>query len=441
MYKILDLFAGIGGLSYGFEIMKPNNETAFDLVCAVEIDKYACDTLKTNLERRNLDPSVVLQADLTDPLTHEHIMKKCRDGVDVIVGGPPCQSFSYIGARSARMSVRKKWADDPRDQLYVEYVSLVRELNPSFLVFENVKGILTKKDPHDERYIDLVVQSIHECGYSTRIKGESRDYLMLNAADFGVPQTRERVFILANNLGLETEAPSMTHSFNGEVPSTQPWVTLWEALGDLPPVQALITPWGISDQQKVELKDWNSRRNRGSEETPYHWDRFNSHRNSLAPERREFLDHIAPSLPSTMLTAHVARGQQLSDIRLFEALPEGITSKAIFRDDSGELCNLKKYIKYNMDSFLDKYRKQSMNAPCTTIFAHMRKDGNRFIHPDSSQARTLTVREAARIQSFPDDFIFTAPGNVRYHAIGNAVPPLMAKAVAKAVHQTLKWGE
>ncbi|MGB9804730.1 DNA cytosine methyltransferase, partial [Desulfofundulus sp.] len=95
-------------------------------------------------------------------------------------------------------------------------------------------------------------------------------------------------------------------------------------------------------------------------------------------------------------------------------------------------------IKYDMSSFEDKYRKHSWDRPCTTVFAHLEKDGNRFIHPDSNQARTFTVREVARIQSFPDDFVFTAPGNVRYRYVGNAVPPLMAKAIGEAIYQVLE---
>lgn len=437
-YRILDLFAGIGGLSYGFEMVQPNGNKAFELVCAVEIDTYACDTFRINLEKRGLDPSVVLQADLTDPLTHRLIMEKCRDGVDIIVGGPPCQSFSHIGPRCAKANIRQKWENDPRDLLYLEYINLVKDLNPSFLVFENVKGILTKKDEEGQRYINRIVQSMYDCGYSTKIDGEENDYIIINAADYGVPQTRERVFILANNRGCTVKPPIRAHSQQGQIEDTLPWVTLWEAIGDLPPVQADITPWGLTERQKKRLAATNHERYRGEEEAPYHWDRFYQHYENLTLAGQRFLDFISPDFKDTKLTAHVARGQQSSDIQFFERLPEGMSTRELFRSNDPKLLSLRKYVKYDMNSFKDKYRKQSWSEPCTTIFAHMQKDGNRFIHPDSSQARTLTVREAARIQCFPDNFVFTAPGNVRYHYIGNAVPPLMAKAVATSVYNALE---
>ena len=434
-YRILDLFAGIGGLSYGFEMVQPNGKRVFELVCAVEIDAYACDTFRVNLKNRGLDPSVVLQADLTDPLTHRLIMEKCRNGIDIIVGGPPCQSFSYIGARCAKTNVRQKWENDPRDLLYMEYINLVKDLNPNFLVFENVKGILTKKDEEGQRYINRIVQSMHDCGYSTKIGGEDNDYIVINAADYGVPQTRERVFILANNCGYTVKPPVRTHSQQGQIEDTLPWVTLWEAIGDLPPLQAHITPWGLTEIQKEGLEATNQKRYRGKEEIPYHKDRFFQHYNNVTLAGQRFLDFISSG---SKLTAHVARSQQSSDIEFFERLPEGMSTRELFRSNDPKLIELRKYVKYDMNSFKDKYRKQSWSEPCTTIFAHMQKDGNRFIHPDSSQARTLTVREAARIQCFPDSFLFTAPGNVRYRYIGNAVPPLMAKAVATSVYNSLE---
>lgn len=146
-YRLLDLFAGIGGLSYGFELVRTTDgNPAFETICAVENDHYACDTLRENFMRRNRNPDIVLQADLTDPLTHRKIIERCHGRVDVILGGPPCQSFSSIGARSASWNVRKKWLNDGRDWLFLEYVKLVKTLKPAFLVFENVQGILTKKD-------------------------------------------------------------------------------------------------------------------------------------------------------------------------------------------------------------------------------------------------------------------------------------------------------
>jgi DNA (cytosine-5)-methyltransferase 1 len=436
-YRVLDLFAGIGGLSYGFELVKSQDgRPAFELVCAVEKDPYACETLRVNLKRRGRNPDVVLEADLTDPETHREIIKRCQGHVDIIIGGPPCQSFSSIGARSAAWPVRQKWLEDDRDRLYLEYVKLVKELKPAFLVFENVQGILTKKDSAGNRYIDLVVRAIKDCGYTTSFSDHSADYIELNAADYGVPQIRERVFIIANRLGINNPCPKKTHSPDGK--GLLPYVTLYDAIGDLPPVQAHITSVGLPPEKKQEIANLNKHRYRGEDDMPYHWERFYTHRTRLGPQGQQFLDFIKPTRIDARLTGHVARGQQQSDIELFERMPPGCTSKDIFYGSDPYLKELRVLIKYDMKSFRDKYKKHSWDKPCTTVFAHLQKDGNRFIHPDSNQARTFTVREVARIQSFPDDFVFTAPGNIRYKYIGNAVPPLLAKAIGQAIFEVLE---
>lgn len=437
-YRVLDLFAGIGGLSLGFEMVNSTDDKpAFELVCAVEMDQYACETFKANLKKRGKNPDVVIQADLTDPKTHEIIIEKCNGSIDIIIGGPPCQSFSYIGTRSAPLKIRNKFINDERDQLYLEYIALVRELKPVYLVFENVKGILTKRDSNGKPYINLVTEAISECGYELRFNESWDQFVILNAADYGVPQIRERVFIIANNLGKLNQIPKRTHSENGIVPDTLPYVTIYDAIGDLPELQAKITLSNIPEERLSEIKRANEQRYSGEDIVPYNYERFWSHYNSLDSKGKRFLDFIKPKTNNEYLTAHVARGQQLSDIELFGLMPPGSTSKDIFYGDNEELRHLKKYIKYDMNSFHDKYKKHAWDRPCSTIFAHMQKDGNRFIHPDSNQARTFTVRETARIQSFPDDFIFTAPGNIRYKHIGNAVPPIMAKAIAEEIYRSL----
>jgi len=437
VYKVLDLFAGIGGLSYGFELVKSeNSKSIFDIVCAVEIDGYACETLRKNLEIRGKDPEIVLQADLTEQNTHDLIIQKCKSNIDIIIGGPPCQSYSSIGTRSASKKIRNKFINDPRDKLYLEYISLVNELKPEFLVFENVRGILTKKDKKSVRYIDLVIDTIMECGYETCFENNYKDnYIILNSADYGVPQLRERVFILANKRGFPNPVPLQTHSEGAKIQGTLPYVTIRDAIGDLPPLLAPITLCGIPKEKHEFIKNKNKKRFRGEEKVPYHWEHFETHYKKLDMKGKKFLDFVKSKSCLSYLTAHVARGQQLSDIELFKKMPQGKTSKVIFKHDKYE--DLRKLIKYDMNSFKDKYRKHSWKQPCTTVFAHMQKDGNRFIHPDSKQARTFSVREAARIQSFPDDFEFTAPGNVRYKHIGNAVPPLMGKAIGEAIYRSI----
>ncbi len=412
VYRVLDLFSGIGGLSYGFELVPERSRSAFETVCAVDIDRYACETLRKNLEYRGKNPDIVLQADLTDPETHDLITKKCDSRVDIIIGGPPCQSYSSIGTRSASPELRNKFINDPRDQLYLEYIRLVEELKPLFIVFENVTGVITKKNNSGERYIDLIVKSIKSCGYNTVFKDDcTSNYKIFNAADYGVPQIRERVFIIANKLNIPNPLPDKTHSKDAFLEGTLPYVTLHDAIGDLPFIQAPFTMWDISKKEQAVVKLKNEKRYRGEDETIYHSDRFKKHYEKLDKQGKDFLDFIKPKNGEVRLTGHIARGQQHSDIELFEKMPEGLTSKVIFLND--EYKDLRQLIKYDMNSFKDKYRKHCWNMPCKTIFAHIQKDGNRFIHPDSKQARTFTVRETARIQSFPDNFIFSAPGSPR----------------------------
>jgi DNA (cytosine-5)-methyltransferase 1 len=440
-YRVLDLFAGIGGLSLGFELASlDRSDSIFEIICAVEIDPHACDTLRKNLEKQGKNPDIVIQADLTEPETHDLIIKKCEGQIDIIIGGPPCQSFSHIGARSAAPSVRKKFLNDDRDELYLEYMALVHELKPSFLVMENVTGIITKKDDQGKPYIKRVVESIQEAGYNTYFPETDTDYIVLNAADFGVPQHRERVFIIANRYGVDNILPRQTNSNRGQVFGTSPWVSIFDAIGDLPNVYPHITMWGIPKENQANIKQKNLLRNRGSESMAYHWEMFWEHFHRLDDNGQEFLRHIMPKTLNPVLTAHVARGQQQTDIELFTKMKPGTSSKHLLISDDPADKQLLSLIKYDMNSFLDKYRKHEWNSVCTTIFAHMQKDGNRFIHPDGEQARTFTVREAARIQSFPDDFEFTAPGNVRYKYIGNAVPPLLAKAIAISIARALnRW--
>lgn len=434
-FRVLDLFAGIGGLSFGLELVKaPSGSSAFELACAVEIDPDACNTLKANLKKGGKDPSIVLQADLTNSETHDTILELCNGSVDVLVGGPPCQSFSSIGSRSAAPPVRRKFENDDRDRLYLEYIALVRELKPTFIVFENVMGILTKKDPTRRRYVDLVVEAIGDCGYTLGFEGMSEKHLVLDSADFGVPQFRKRVIVIANRLGLPNPTPIRTHSKDGKENGTLPYVTLRDAIGDLPPLEAPMTFCDIPEAERATVKARNANCSRGEEAASFDWLNFDNHYQSLGRSGRLFLDYIRPRTEH-YLTAHVARGQQKSDLELFQMMPPGSTSKDLLASSDPEMQRLRSLIKYDMDSFRDKYRKHEWDKPCTTIFAHLQRDGNRFIHPD--QPRSFTVREAARIQSFPDDFVFTATGNLRFRYIGNAVPPLLSRAIGEAIYKVL----
>lgn len=444
--KVLDLFAGAGGFSLGFDLVKDEKgNRTYKIILAVENDRYACQTLKKYFGREYGNENIVLEADLTDENTHEKIIELCGGGVDVMIGGPPCQSFSLIGPRSGNGNGKNNSKYAILDKLYIEYVKLVKKLRPSFIIFENVRGIISKKDGRNRTYIDIISSDFRKLGYNfNNENGDVKtDYLILNAADYGVPQTRQRVFLIGNNLGIKNPYPERTH-YDPKKSSDNPedtgvlteYVTLRQAISDLPHVRPKITYTGIgrSEKKKIALK--NRKRFKGKNRTDYHEKKFREHYKSVSKGGRKFLEFVRP-YKIQYLTHHVARAQKRDDILLFRGMKRGMRAGDIFKEKGENIRRLRKLIKYNMSSFKDKYKKQRWDRPCSTVFAHLEKDGNRFIHPDSRQARTFTAREAARVQSFPDYYEFEGHLTKKFRQIGNAVPPLLAMAIAKAIYATI----
>lgn len=455
-FKVLDLFAGAGGFSYGFRNFRVNGKAPFEIAGYVENDPNAVRTLVAALVRDGMDPEkakkITICEDIMLSETKRTLYSVCPE-VDVIIGGPPCQSFSTIGPRSGDVAKQERFRGDLRDSLFSNYIELVDHYRPTFFVFENVTGILSKKmESSGKKYIDLIIEAFEDIGYDMSIiDGEwaGGKYMVLNAADYGVPQFRHRVIIIGNRLHIPNPVPKPTHCPPEKCSETGllPYVTLWDAIGDLPALQAQYTVTlsekgvpvkKVSPERKKKIEKYNQQRFCGVDPAEYPWEQFLAFREKGNKARLQFMDFIRPRQEGAYLTGHVARRQQESDIQLFERMKPGSSSKDLMRSGDPADRKLLSLIKYGMDSFLDKYKKLSWDTPCGTIFAHLQKDGNRFIHPDSTQARTLTVREAARIQSFPDDFVFEAQGNIRYKQIGNAVAPLLAKAIAEAIYEPLR---
>ncbi|RJG23745.1 DNA cytosine methyltransferase [Paenibacillus thiaminolyticus] len=454
-YKILDLFAGIGGFSLGFKKFQIEKMKVFKIVAALEKDKNAVNTLIKALVKDGIPyeqaVSMIIQGDISLPETKKKLFDTCKD-VDIIIGGPPCQSFSMIGPRSGDKTQQEKYTNDDRDNLFEHYLEIVEHYNPQMFVFENVKGILSKKNNDGIKYIDIIIDRFEQLGYRLQFNNDVKEkkYTVLNAVDFGVPQNRERVIIIGNKYRINNFSPIVTHCSLEKVPTTGllPYVNLQDAIGDLPKIVPKLTytlpnqkldkkvKIDIPQQRKESIDVLNLSRNNGEDRTPYHWDNFNYHYKNGTISRRIFLDFIKPSENSELI-GHKARSQQESDVILFENMAEGMTANDIVSSTNENLKKLAILIKYNMNSFKDKYKKLSWSKPSNTIIAHLQKDGNRYIHPDSQQGRTITVREAARIQSFPDDYEIDAIGNLRFKYIGNAVPPLLGLAVADAVYRTI----
>ena len=429
MLNVVDLFAGPGGLSLGFEMVKnESGEKVFNLLAAVEKDPWACKTLI-----KNFGEDAVIQGDLKKESVKKLLEKRCKGKTDVVVAGPPCQSFSLIGPRSGN---GKNGLDKNRyDGLYREFVEVVRRLNPKFIIFENVKGILSKKKRR-KNVIDIIVQELKNLGYSCG--NDDERYMILNSANYGVPQTRERVFIIGNNIGANNPVLEKTHHDPDEnAKNLLPYITLKDAIGDLPKVMPKKTETHIPRSRIKEIEKYNKKIKSGKEMTIYKTEWAKKHLDKLNESGKSFFSFVRPS-DEIPIMHHTARMQMETDILLFKGMRQGMSAKDVIESKDPKIRKLAKYIRYDMNSFMDKYKKQKWNRPCSTIFAHMQKDGNRFIHPDGTQGRTFTPREAARIQSFPDSYSFEGPMTKKFQQIGNAVPPLLSYSIAKDIFNQFK---
>lgn len=359
----IDLFAGAGGMSLGFE------QAGFDIAAAVEIDPIHCAT-----HEYNFPYSKAICASVTD-LTGQGIRQRAGIGareVDVVFGGAPCQGFSLIG---------KRVLDDPRNELASHYVRLVAELQPKYCVFENVKGLTLGKH---RKFLDEMIAALDKAGYDVVMP-----YQVLNAADYGVPQSRQRLFLMGSRKDLV--APTYPEP-------QEERATVWDAIGDLPDANTF-DELSATDAVRVEWETESTyaRRLRGLERDP---DDFSYPR-----------VHDTGLLSSSLRTEHT----QLSQSRFLETIPGKTEPVSRFRKlDPEGLCNT---LRAGTDS-----ARGAFTSP-------------RPIHPNLP--RVITVREAARLHSYPDWFRLHSTKWHGFRQIGNSVPPLLGRAVAGSIMQAL----
>lgn len=402
--KSIDLFAGCGGLMDGFE-----QTGHYDTIAAVEWEKAPCRNLEKRLREKwkyNDADQRVLRFDIQrteelfsgwndDPDYGSSVgldkLIEEADGIDVIIGGPPCQAYSIAG----RVRDENGMRDDYRNYLFESYIKVLERYQPKAFVFENVPGILSAK-PGDRNIIEIIQESFAEAGYCLL---ENLSEAIIDFTEYGVPQNRKRIIIFGvkrDYFGEKAEA-IVEQFYTEELPKykSKKKKTVLEAIGDLPKL------YPVAEDIKV-----NGTRTRHS-------------------------------LPSPNVPNHIARWQSDRDVGIFKLLTEDIESgrceytsikalKQLYTDMTGKSSNVHKYHVIRWDE------------PSNLIPAHLYKDGLRHIHPDSSQQRTLTVREAARLQTFPDDYIFDGSNMELYKMIGNAVPPQFAKCCANAVYDILQ---
>ncbi|BDF32275.1 cytosine-specific methyltransferase [Lachnospiraceae bacterium] len=333
-YKTIDLFSGAGGLHIGFE------NAGFDIKLCIDNDNLVEQTHK-----RNFPNIPIINRDIRE-ITVDEIKQYIGNGtLDVVIGGPPCQGFSTIGKRVSS-DPEKRAKHDSRNDLVLVYANLIKDFRPKFIVMENVKGILTLKNGE---YLKNVMKQLEDAGYDAK-------YKLINMADYGVPEIRERVIIIGNRVGLPVSFPEPDHSDNpdDDLPG---WNNCWDAIKDLEL---------LGDKPAI---------------------------NHVA------LKHTAKNIARYKLIPEGGR------------LPEDDLPPELYRRNFG-----------------NTYKRLSRTRPALTMVP-----GNDAfpIHP--TLHRSLTVREAARIQTFPDSIIFEGNRRQQGHQVGNAVPPMFSEKLANFI--------
>lgn len=394
-YTFIDLFAGCGGLSEGFY------RQGFKALAHAEIDHWACETLRTRMKFYGYKDynREVIEHDITADDILERIDNAVNGRtIDVIIGGPPCQAYSTAG----RVRDGKKMASDPRNYLFESYVKILEYYSPKFFVFENVTGLLSAQ----VKNAPIFPKVLKALGNKYKVIGNP-EVLVLNTADYGVPQLRKRVIIIGVRKDIDKSAEELyesiikTHwnpeTLSNEKKGKKRFVDVRQAIGDLPSVEP-------GQDASTEEYDY--------------------------PCNNEFLKKIGKSGIHPLMD-HIARKHNDLDRERFQVMIHNHWSFGQLRRE------MPQYEHEHVRVFDNSYVVQWWDLPSKTILAHIHKDGFQFIHPDEEQRRTFTVREAARIQSFPDDFEFKGSRGEKYKQIGNAVPPLFAEALAKSIKKNL----
>lgn len=391
----MELFAGAGGLSDGFM------ELGYEPIMFVEQDKYCCETLKTRLayhelkgqkklskyhaylqgnmskqdfyrliDAKILDKVIGQKIDAkTTPKIISHIKKNLKnDKLDLLLGGPPCQSYSIIGR-----PINQHKKNDERLHLYKHYLEFLKKLSPEMFLFENVPGLLSLQKGKIHKRI---LKDFKSLGYEV-------SSVILDASHYKVLQGRKRVIIVGRK-GSAIEFPPQNINHNFKVA---------DILSDLPPLRP-----GAQDNQYFG-------------------------------KPTKYLQETKIRTNEKFLTLHETRRHNERDLEIYKIAVRAWNSN----EKRIRYCDLPKGLKthQNEHSFLDRFKVVAKNLPAShTMIAHIAKDGHYYIHPDIKQNRSLSIREAARVQSFPDNYFFEGPRTAKFTQIGNAVPPLLSKSIA-----------
>lgn len=392
-YSVLDTFAGAGGFSLGFEL------AGAKVIGAIEMDSWACETFKFNHPK-----ATVMQGDIT-AMSDEQIINafdKCKP--DIVLGGPPCQGFSICNKNSGDPK-------DPKNSLFEEFIRIGRLLKPRIMIMENVPNLVKAKTEGNELVIEVIKNELRNLGYHV-------EHRILEATDYGVPQIRKRLIVIAMQKKLENPFPEKTH-YTMSAPDLlevglEKCPTLWDAISDMPEIEA----------------------REGGEEAEYSKSPQNEYQRLLRNGATKVFNHKAMNHSKRL-------------IERFASMSCG--------DSSSDVPDHLRPLKRNSKEFSDKIydqnnRRMHPDRQCHTVPASFYAN---FVHPYKN--RNFTAREGARIQSFPDWYVFKGKPTVvshkllqregrleekhlcQYNQIGNAVPPLMAKAIAENILKQLGY--
>lgn len=500
---VVDLFAGPGGLGEGFASAIVHGRPRFKLALSVECDPCAHATLtlrafcrefladgrrmpssyfdhlrgdlsRTELFNRHptearaaIDETCL--ARLGDPADDARISARLetlrKSGIDfsrgVLIGGPPCQAYSLVGrSRLSRAKASGAYQEesDGRHVLYREYLRLISDLQPAVFVIENVRGILSATYK-GARILPQILCDLEHAGYDLHALGhgdrskligapvDHRNYL-LTSSDFGIPQRRARVFIVGTRKNLHIPLLQLPSPAARLRPTT-----VHKAISDLPKLRSGLSSADSDSAWKACIRSAAAQL---AQELPRSMPDVRELLQEISSPRSRLPTHRAvSSVPSETPTGglivvnHETRGHIPDDLARYLFY----SAWAAKCGDSPELQDLPPRLLPNhqnirsaviQDSlkqvaFSDRFRVQVANQPSTTITSHISKDGHGFVHPDPRQCRSLTVREAARLQTFPDDYLFCGPRTEQYKQVGNAVPPLLARQIAELILRANVW--
>lgn len=395
MINFIDLFCGAGGFAKGFEMTGK-----FKCIGGIDNKQDAIATHKLNFK-----DSVSICADIRTIPPNEFQKLLGDKQVDVIIGGPPCPTFSTIGHAKIQSIKKFKGEDitgDPRNTLFMDYLNYVYFFKPKIFIMENVPQFLTKyKGGTFETVKEIIASDLPEYSIVEPVQ-------ILNSVNYGVPQNRRRMILVGHLKEYNFMYPAITHWYDGsrfkanslnvqvDVKKLKKHVSIKSAISDLPKIT---DNWRISDviySRFTKLDDYQKLMRKNT-------DKMVS--NNICRMTNERAKKVF---------AYMKQGD------IYMNLPKEVRSILPFREDI----------------FKDRLKRLVEDDPSWTILAHIGMDGYMYIHP--TEDRTLSVREAARIQSFPDDFIFSGNQQETYVQVGNAVPPLMAQAIAGSVYEGLK---